>query len=75
MVALVASPGGLGGLWNRRPLLGGRRLTSLEEHLLLVDSVGNLRRLAGEVEVLAHILLGGRARAKGIIVEGVVRLI
>ena len=74
LVALVASSSWLGGL-GREGSLVGRLLASLEQHLLLVQRVGHHGRLAGEVEILAHGLLGRRAVAEGVIVEVIVGVI
>jgi hypothetical protein len=60
---------------NGRLLLLGRGLTSLVEHLLLLHGAGDLRGLAGEVEVLANVLLRSRAGAEGVVVEGIVGLV
>jgi hypothetical protein len=60
-------------------LLGGgprEALTSLVQHLLLLDGAGNLRSLAREVKVPAHTLLRGRPIvAEGIVVEGIVAVV
>jgi hypothetical protein len=60
-------------------LLGSRpreALTSLVQHLLLLDGAGDLRSLACEVKIPAHILLRGRPiGAEGIVVEGVVGVV
>ena len=51
-------------------------LTSLVQHLLLLNGAGNLRSLACEVEVPAHTLLRGRPIvAEGIVVEGIVGVV
>lgn len=83
MVALVAGPGGLGGVEDGRRLvldvlvhvLLGSGVANLVDHLLLVQRVCNLGRLAGEIKIAADVLLGGRGAAKGVVVEGVVGLI
>jgi hypothetical protein len=54
----------------------GEALAGLEEHLLLLQRVGDLGCLASEVEVFADTLLGGRAiAAERVIVEGVVAIV
>jgi hypothetical protein len=55
-------------------LLRGR-LSSLPEHLILMDGVGNLVCLASEIEVFADVLLGCRFGSKSIVVECVVSLV
>jgi hypothetical protein len=72
MVALVATPGRFRGWRNVGLLLLRRRLSSLVEHLLFLDGVGDLGRLACEVEVLADPLLGRGAPAESIVIEGIV---
>jgi hypothetical protein len=47
----------------------------LVKHLLLLNRWRNLRCLASEVEVLANRLLRGRAAAKGVVVEDVIRFV
>jgi hypothetical protein len=74
-VALVATPVGLRSLRDwRLVLLLGVALAGLEEHLLLLQDVGDLGSLAGEVEVLVNGLLDGRP-SKRVVVEGVVGII
>jgi hypothetical protein len=73
LVALVAAAG-LRGLGDRRLVLLGRALAGLEEHLLLLQDVGDLGGLAREVEVLVDGLLDGRA-AESVVVEGIVGVI
>lgn len=73
VVTLITSSRGLGSVRNRGFLLG-RRLASLEEHLLLVDGTGDLGGLAGKIEIFANAMLGCRA-AKSVIIEGIVGLI
>ena len=71
VVALVASPGGLGRERNRGLLLRGW-LASLVQHLLLVNRGGNFRCLTSKVKVLADALLRGRILAKRVVVEGII---
>lgn len=70
LVALIATSVGLRGLGDGRLVLLRRALAGLEEHVLFLYGVGDLRRLAGEVEVFPR-----RARAEGIVVEGVVGVV
>jgi hypothetical protein len=74
LVALVAAAIGLGCLGDWWLVLLGRALAGLEQHLLLLQDVRDLGRLAGEVKVLVNRLLDGRA-AKGIVVEGIVGVV
>ena len=74
-VALVATPVGLRSLRDGRLVLLLRvALAGLEEHLLLLQDVGDLGGLAGEVEVLVNRLLDGRP-SEGVVVEGVVGIV
>lgn len=75
MVTLVAGPGGLRSVGDRRLLLLGRRVTSLVDHLLLLEGIGDHGRLAGEVEIPSDGLLGDWAAAKGVVIEGIVGLV
>lgn len=74
LVAFIAAAVGLRGLGYRRLVLLRRTLASLEEHLLLLQDVGHLGGLAGEVKVLVNGLLDRRT-AKGVVVEGIVRVV
>jgi hypothetical protein len=75
MVALIAGPSGLRGVRNGRPLLLGRGVASLVDHLLFLQGVCDLGRLAGKVEIASDALLGRRGVAKGVVVEGIVGLV
>jgi hypothetical protein len=72
-VVLVAAAG-LRGLGHRGLVLLGRSLAGLEEHLLLLQHVGDAGGLARKVEVLVDGLLELRA-AEGVVVEGVVGIV
>lgn len=74
-VALVATPVRLRSLRDGwLVLLLGVALAGLEEHLLLLQDVGDLGGLAGEVEVLVNGLLNGRP-SEGVVIEGVVGIV
>lgn len=78
MVALIASPRGLGSVGNWRPLLlllGRCGVASLVDHLLLLQRVRNLGCLTSKVEISSDVLLSSGATAKGVVIEGIVGLV
>jgi hypothetical protein len=75
MVALIAGPGGLRSVRNGGPLLLRHGVAGLVDHLLFLQGVCDLGRLAGKVEIASDGLLGGGGVAKGVVIEGIVGLV